>query len=65
MRHSCPEHLSLFDLIIVIIFGQSVRIMNSSLLIFFQPHATSSLLDPNILLSTLFSYTLNYIFLLV
>jgi len=39
--------------------GQEYRLLSSSLCSFLHPPATSSLLGPNILLSTLFSDTLN------
>jgi hypothetical protein len=51
---TCLAHLILLDLFILIIFGVAYKLC--SLL---QPLATSSLLFPNILLSTLFSNTLN------
>ena len=54
-RATCSVHLILFDFINRIIFGENYRSFSSSLCIFLYPPAASSLLGPNILLSTLFS----------
>ena len=52
-----PAHL-IVDLIIQTIFGEDYRSLSSSLCSFLHSPVTSSLLDPNILLNTLFSNTL-------
>jgi hypothetical protein len=49
----------LLALITLKILGKEYKPCSSSSCSFLQPHVTSSLLGPNILLSTLFSNTLN------
>jgi hypothetical protein len=61
IRAACPTHLVL-DLITQIIFGE-YRSLSSLLCSFLDSPVTSSLLDPSILFSTLFSNTLQSVFL--
>jgi hypothetical protein len=58
MYATCSTPLFLPDLITLIIFGEAYKLWSLSLCSLLQPHATSFLLGPNILLSTLFSDTL-------
>ena len=59
IRATRPTHLIILYLITLIIHGEEYRSLSSSIDSFLQSPVTSSLLDPNILLSTLFSNTLN------
>ena len=57
IRATCPTHLILLDFITRTIFCEQYRSLSSSLCNFLHSPVTSSLLDPNILLNTLFSNT--------
>jgi hypothetical protein len=54
-----PAHLILFDLVTLITFNEAYNLWNTSLCSPLQPPATFAFLGPNVLLSTLFSSTLN------
>ena len=59
IRATCPTHHILLDFITRTILGEDYRSLSSPLCSFLPSLVTSSLLGPNILLSTLFSDTLN------
>jgi len=59
IRATCPAHRFLLDFIPRTILGEQYRSLSSSLCSFLHSPVTSSLLGPNILLSTLFSNTLS------
>ena len=59
IRATCATHLSLLDFITQKVLGEEYISLSTSLCSFLQSPVTSSLLGPNILLSTLFSNTLS------
>ena len=59
IRATCPSHHVLLDFITRTILGEENRSLISSLFSFLQSPVSSSLLGPNILLSTLFTNTLS------
>jgi hypothetical protein len=56
---TCPVHLILLDFITRTIFEEQYRSFSSSLCNYLHSPLTSSLLDSNIIINTLFSNTLN------
>jgi len=63
-RATCPAHLIILDFITRTKLGEEYRSWSSSLCSFHHSPVTSSLLDPNILLNTVFSNTLRLRFFL-
>jgi hypothetical protein len=59
IRAICPDQLIILYLIIRIVFGEEHRALSFSLRSLLHSSVTSSLLGPNIILSTLFSKTLS------
>ena len=65
LTHTCPAHIILLDFITRTILGEEYRSFSSSLcnlLLLLLSPVTSSLLSPNILLNTIFSSTLSFLF---
>ena len=60
-RATCPAHLIRQDFITRSILGEEYKSFSSSLWNLLHSPVTSSLLDPNILLNTIFSNTLSFL----
>ena len=59
---TCPAHLILLDFITCTLLGEEYRSFSSSLCSLLHSRVTSSLLGPNILLNTMFSNTLSFLY---
>jgi hypothetical protein len=59
IRTTCPAHYILLEIITRTMLGEEYRSLSSALCSFLHSPVTSSLLDPNIPLNTLFSNTLS------